>query len=492
MSVVVDSREDISLAALRRVAFEGAHARFSENAIRHIEFAHEAFKRHISAHSDEFIYGVTSGLGPDAATRRTPAEMLERGRIRRMSWGPFGGPLLPEYVSRAAVFAALSSIVSGHTALHLEVAQAVMQLLAGPLPRLPSRGLTAAGQLMPNSVLRAALPLDTRVATGWGFHTEAGMTGIAALLARRRLDLAYKVFALSVEAFSAPLDAYDQGLAAIWSDPYEAKALGVLNSLLEGAHTPRRPYQAPISYRVLPRVLGQAERAAAALENVAQIALWSDNCNPTFLMPDAQFPLGRTLHNGGFHNASAAPALDAIVACWANLGAIAHRHAVKMHRGEVSLLPDRLVPEGTDLASGPSTSYMEYVPTGFVEEMRRLAQPTLIPTADIAASQQDDLAITTPLAFVNERHVAECFDATLAVLCGVASQALHLARRPAPPRLAGFLEAVRKIAPPIESHRALNEDFARLSDAFSQAVEFQDSPFNEHLAEPLSMNERKS
>ena len=135
---------------------------------------------------------------------------------------------------------------------------------------------------------------------------------------------------------------------------------------------------------------------------------------------------------------------------------------------------------------------MEYVPTGFVEEMRRLAQPTLIPTADIAASQQDDLAITTPLAFVNERQVAECFDATLAVLCGVASQALHLAHRPAPPRLGRFLEAVREIAPPIESHRSLGEDFARLSDAFSQAVEFQRSPFNDHLAGSLSTTATES
>lgn len=486
MNVVVDTREDISLEALRQVAFDGARARFSDRAMKHIELAHEAFERYVSTHSDAFIYGVTSGLGPHAASRRTPAEMVERARVRRRSWGPFGGPLLPEYVSRAAVFAALSSIVSGHAALHPDAAQAVTHLLDGPLPRLPSRGLTAAGELMPNSVLRAALPLDEHIAAGWGFHTEAGMVGIAALLARRRLDLAHKAFALSIEAFSAPLDAYDPSLAAIWSDPYEAKALGALHSLLEGAHAPRRPYQAPISYRVLPRVLGQAERAVAALEEVARIALRSDNCNPAFLMPEAQFPFGRTLHNGGFHNASAAPALDAIVACWANLGAIAHRHAVKMHRGSVSLLPDQLVPEGADLASGPSTSYMEYVPTGFVEEMRRLAQPTLIPTADIAASQQDDLAITTPLAFVNERRVAECFDATLAVLCGVASQALHLVQRSAPPRLGRFLEAVREIAPPIESHRALNEDFSRLSDAFSQAVEFQRSPFGDGSADSSS------
>ena len=481
MSLIVDCREDISLEALRKVAFGGEGVRFSEPALKQIGFAHDAFQRYVSANAGRFIYGVTSGMGPDAGKRYAPAEKRERDQRLRGSWGPFGGPLLPEYVSRAAVFASLASVVSGHAALHPERAQAVTYLLDRPLPRLPSRGLTAAGELMPNRILLATLLPDWRLSAGWGFHTEPGMAAIAAILSRRRLRLAQWVFALSVEAFRAPLDAYDPALKAVWDDPYEAQALDALNTLLEGAATERRPYQAPISYRVLPRLLGQAYRAVAALEDVAQIALRGDKCNPTYVLPDAQHPLGRTLQNGGFHNATAAPALDTLVATWANLGSLAHRHAVKMHRGEVSLLPDRLLPAGTDLTTGDSTSYMEYVPTGFVEEMRRLAQPTLIPTSDIAASQQDDLAITTPLAFVNERHVAECFDATLAVLGTIASQALHVTQRAASRRVDGFLDALRSIVPPVESQRSLGDDCARLTDAFSMAVDCQSSPFFELL-----------
>lgn len=285
------------------------------------------------------------------------------------------------------------------------------------------------------------------------------MAAITALLARRRLHLAERVFALSIEAFQAPLEAYDPALREIWgNDPYEGEALDALNALLDGARQDRRPYQAPISYRVLPKVLGQARRAVAALEDVAAVALRVDKCNPAYVLPDERHPLGRTLSNGGFHNAAAAPAIDTVGASWANLGMLAHRHAVKMHRGEVSLLPDRLLPAGADAASGLSTSYMEYVPIGFIEEMRRLVQPTLIPSADIAASQQDDIAITTPLAVV-------------------ASQALHVTARPAAPPLRPFLEALREIVPPVETHRSLGDDCGRLAAAFAAAVDYAPSPF---------------
>jgi histidine ammonia-lyase len=136
-----------------------------------------------------------------------------------------------------------------------------------------------------------------------------------------------------------------------------------------------------------------------------------------------------------------------------------------------------LLPEKTGTSARHSTIYMEYVPTGFVEEMRRLAQPTLIPAADIAASQQDDVAITTPLAFVNERQIAECFDATLAVLAAVASQGLHVTSRLVAPPLRPYLDALRTIVPPVETHRQLGHDCARLADAFSEGVAYAPSPF---------------
>jgi histidine ammonia-lyase len=95
---------------------------------------------------------------------------------------------------------------------------------------------------------------------------------------------------------------------------------------------------------------------------VASISLREVASNPMYLLPDDDDVLGKAISTGGYHNATAAAAIDAVAATWADIAALAHRHAVKLHKGEVSLVPDRLLPEGTDYTTGYSTTYLEYVP----------------------------------------------------------------------------------------------------------------------------------
>ncbi|MDF0752996.1 hypothetical protein NLU14_22475, partial [Marinobacter sp. 71-i] len=80
----------------------------------------------------------------------------------------------------------------------------------------------------------------------------------SALAARRRLRRVEQVFALSIEAFRAPLEHYDAALETLWGDEHEAAALRGLRTLLAGGTSERRNYQAPVSFRIVPRVLGQA------------------------------------------------------------------------------------------------------------------------------------------------------------------------------------------------------------------------------------------
>src|SRR5215469_9878635 len=155
MTIIVDAPADVSLASLESVAIDGERVRFSDRALRHMTWAHDAFQRYVDARRDTFIYGVTSGWGPDGKTRYSPEEVSTR-RQRGSPWLQlsFGGGLLPEYVSRASVFASLGLLASGNSAIHPDLAREVAGLLDGPLPRLPLRGLVAAGELMPNFVLR--------------------------------------------------------------------------------------------------------------------------------------------------------------------------------------------------------------------------------------------------------------------------------------------------------------------------------------------------
>ena len=56
-----------------------------------------------------------------------------------------------------------------------------------------------------------------------------------------------------------------------------------------------------MSYRIVPRVLGQAHRAAAALEEVALAALRSSGANPTFLPAEGR-QRARSASTGFFHD----------------------------------------------------------------------------------------------------------------------------------------------------------------------------------------------
>src|SRR5262249_21356795 len=136
-----------------------------------------------------------------------------------------------------------------------------------------------------------------------GSPGAAALIADAALAARRRVGLAHQVFALSIEAFRAPLEHYHAALETLWGDAHEAAAPQGLRRGLAGAGDGRRNYQAPVSYRILPRVLGHAHRALAGAEHAAAISLSAASDNPVYVPPDAGHPYGRCLSTGGYHNA---------------------------------------------------------------------------------------------------------------------------------------------------------------------------------------------
>src|SRR5262249_47179779 len=147
----------------------------------------------------------------------------------------------------------------------------------------------------------------------------------------------------SIDAITAPLEAYDPVLADLWGDPGEAQALRNINRLLQGVPKKgRRFYQAPVSWRILPRILGAAHRAADQVEDVAGVSLASVPVTPVYELPSRARPHGRAFSNGGYHNAMASPALDTLNATWSDLCTLGDHHIVKMRRPHVSLLPDGL------------------------------------------------------------------------------------------------------------------------------------------------------
>jgi len=474
MTVVIERRADLTLENFRRVAVDGEGVVIGDVARQAMLDARAAFVALLETDRTAFMYGVTSRPGvevkmqvapTDQAAWATGVTMLGTGR-------GFGGGELDERVVRGIVFARLADFVEGNAKARPLVADRVAALLDGPLPKVPLNGQIAAGEILPMMHVMSEIFTGDFEEGEWmtlvnGSPCSAALIADAALHARHRLETAEIVFALSVEALRAPLEAYDEALEALWDDEHEVAALRGLRAQLSGAETAGRlVQQAPVSYRILPRLLGQTRRAVAHLEQAARTSLASAAHNPVFIPPDGDHPNGRLVSTGGYHNAMGYPALNSLTAAWADLALIAERHVSALHNSSVSELPELLALPG---APGSETNLFGWVAGGFAETARAVAAPTLLPAS--VNDARDDVSVPTFLAYAQERRGAESLDGALAVLSLVASQALFVAGRlPAQP-LRAFLDGVRRVFRPVDAPRKeLGTEAGRLADVLSGAA----------------------
>lgn len=459
MTLSINDRRDFTLDAYRRTAWAGEAVAFSDHAKGRMTEARQAFLDLLDGDPDVVIYGVTSGYG-QRANLRFSAEQRQRhaGRPPRSAASAFGAPF-PIRVTRGMVFARLANFVEGHAAISPDLADAVAAMLkSNDIPPVPREGHGGAGEILALSHL--FLPLAERTTLREkdtlslinGSPCAAAVLADAALSSSRRARLATEVLALAAEAFLAPLDHYDVALDGLWGDPEESLALRALRALLDGGAKERRPYQAPVSFRIAPRLLGRMIRAVKAAEEMAARSLRSITDNPVFLMPSDEHPLGRALSTGGYHNAAAAPALDELAACYADLALLAERQAAKILEGRVSGLPDQL-------ATGPDDPrYFGTVPmaaVGFGEAARHAAQRTFLPGPESGGYAQNDVASNAIPAWRKHEEAGSALDACLAILGALASQALHVTGRAAPPGLTSRLAIIRSISSPVEQVTAM-------------------------------------
>ncbi|MGE0210416.1 MAG: aromatic amino acid lyase [Parvibaculaceae bacterium] len=446
MTVVLESRRDLTLANARRVAWEGEGVEIGKGAVARMEEARARFLKLIED-PDVVIYGVTSGYGQNAKIRLTPEERKAHARKPPIAASAAFGDPLPERVTRAIVFARLANYLEGHAAITPKIAVAVAAMLDGELPKVPARGQGGAGEIVSLSPLfhglAASVELGEKDALSLvnGSPSASGLMADAALAAAARLELAAEVLALAAEGFNAPLTHFDGALDGYWNNPHDAWALTRLRALIGNGHGgARRPYQAPVSFRILPRMLGQAHLAKTLAWSVAEQSLQAVTDNPVLLPPDETRPNGQAISTGGYHNAQAPMAMDALTAAYANLIVIAERMSAKLLDGAVSLLPSQL---GGD----EEKSYLGCLPmaiTGYEEEARMLAQATLLPGSESGGFGQNDVASPVFLAWKKQDRAGELLECALASLAPIALRAIDVTGRNVPDALSALAETIRQ------------------------------------------------
>ncbi len=467
MTITLTTRSDFTLENCRRVAWGGEQVTISAQAKENMVKA-RAYLMELVERPNITIYGVNTGYGHQAKqklegeARQKHAE--QPSFHRAVSWGD----PVPERVARAIVFARLTNFIEGHSAVSPSLADAVAAMLDGALPPVPSRGQGGAGEILSLSHLffrlhetHSMAPKDMLSLVN-GSPAASALIADASLAASARLDVVAEILALAAEAFNAPHGHFAAELEGYWNNPHDAKALALLRKLMGPGHGgERRPYQAPVSVRILPRVLGEAFRSAAVAEEIARQSLMAVSDNPVVIPRAEQLGPDPVISTGGYHNSQAVAAMDSLVAAYTNLAVLAGRIAAKLQDGVLSHLPPFL-----GLQDGRSNlGVLPMAMVGYEEEMRMLAQPTLLPGSENGGFGQDDVASPVFLAWSKLDRAGLLLDQTMASLAPIAVRALEVTARAVPEALQGLAALTAQHFPDQSEPVAFGADIANLTEA---------------------------
>jgi histidine ammonia-lyase len=465
VTVTLACRADIDLAAYTRVAWDEEPVAITAAALTEVAWRRERFLALVAADPTRKIYGVNVHAGDGSDRLMTEAEQRDYARGLHSATS-FGEPF-PRRVIRGFVLARLANLIEGHAGVTPELVSAVAARLDGralaPVPRLGNGGpgeIQALGWLFEDIPGELELGVKEGMALINGAPCAPALLADATLCTERALAVAVPVFCLAVAAFGVSPAIYDRRLEALWGDPAQAAALQAIRAGIEGAALPptagEHP-QPPVSYRILPRVLGNANRVVTAARDAAEIALPAVSDNPVFLLGEGPGDLGDVVSTGGFHNGAAPGCIDALTFALADLAQLAQHQLQRLQTSPEAL------PGQDSLALGT----LQMVAAGYAEEARAAAVPSLLPLPGFG---QNDAPAPSFHAWNRHDRVRRFVTGSLTCLAAMAAQSFAATGRPAPPALSDLLEQVLEICPPIVERRSLGAELGRLAAELGSGI----------------------
>nr|OQO28637.1 hypothetical protein B0A51_04847 [Rachicladosporium sp. CCFEE 5018] len=367
--VIVLSGEHLTLAELVAVAWYNVPVTVSSDSkVRNrVNTGIEFLQQHLE--TGNVVYGINTGYGGSADTRSNDFANMQRALIQHQESGvllpsdlgrfdnvssanlqSLKPHNLPRYVVRGSMVARVNSLLRGHSAVRLEIVEAITTLLNHDfIPVIPLRGsISASGDLSPLSYIAGALegnsdihldcaidggrrqimsadnalrmaglqPTTMRPKEGLGLMNGTGVScaaGTMALHETQYLALASQVLtAMSTEAMRGSADNYHPFISDVRPHPGQREvAENIFRQLRKSrlvvgkdAHTAGL-YQDRYALRTAPQWLGpQLEDLSLAASQVA-IELNSTTDNP---LVDAEN--GYVHHGGNFQAASITSAME--------------------------------------------------------------------------------------------------------------------------------------------------------------------------------------
>jgi histidine ammonia-lyase len=445
------------------------------------------------AASGEPHYGITTGFGSLASVRipAADARALQRNLVRSHAVG--SGPPLPRDVVRGMLFLLSQSLRRGHSGVRVELVELLLGLLEHDVvPVVPQRGSVgssgdlaplahlalvligegeafAAGERLPGAeaLRRVGLaPVELAEKEGLalinGTHLMAACGALAAIEARRVLDVAVVASALSLEAFVGSTAPFDERIHALRPQRGQQRIAAGLRRLLVGSavvasHADCGRVQDPYTLRCIPQVLGAISDALDYVEATLERELDAVTDNPLVFPED-----GDVVSGGNFHGQPLSLVLDHLALALCELASFSERRTYALLSPSYAGLPPFLTPL-PGLNSG--LMIVQYAQAALVSECMVLAHPAGAGSIPTSAGQEDFNSMGA-LAATKARTVVEHASHVVASELACACQGLEFHR---PLESTGLLEGtvagVRAILPRVEHDRSLAGELATLAAA---------------------------
>jgi histidine ammonia-lyase len=258
---------------------------------------------------------------------------------------------------------------------------------------------------------------------------------------------------LSFLAVDGSTEAYAQAVQSARPYPGQAEVAGRLRTLLDDAGAePAARIQDPFGFRALPQVHGPAVDAVARLADVLSVEMNAAAENPLISARERD-----AFHNGNFHTAYLALALDgARAAVFSTAALAAARLANLVEPSYTGLRPF--------LAAGPSASsgvmILEYVTQSALAELRHAATPATLGNAVLSRGAEDHASFSAQAANRTTDLIAS-YQTVLACELVAAVRALRLRERE--PRAGALRVAYEKAMAALDERladRPLDTDLA--------------------------------
>ena len=183
-------------------------------------------------------------------------------------------------------------------------------------------------------------------------------------------------------------------------------------------------------------MLGWLHRLQQWAEECATISLAAPGDNPIFAADGAAGLPARIISNAGYHDARAAPMLNALAAAWADLASLAAVQATRLAEDPTGLSAHESMPQVTLLSM---------TALGWAEEARLAAAPTFI---SLGGSPPSDTSSPALLAWRLAQDAGACLQATLVTLAVLAAHTIIADGRRPPPALRPLTDTVTDSFPP--------------------------------------------